>query len=340
VNLASRKVDHLRVCLEQNVRPRQVRTGLERYRFVHQALPELDLDDVDLETCFLGKRLRAPLIVSSMTGGAESAKAINRRLAQAAATLGIAMGIGSQRAALEDPAWSDTYSVRDVAPDIPLYANLGAVQLNASYTIAHCRRAVDMIAADALILHLNPLQEALQPGGDTCFRGLLDKIGEVCQALTVPVIVKEVGYGLSGDVACKLAQVGVAALDVSGAGGTSWSEVERHRIADPAYADVAAQFAGWGIPTAESLCMVRECAPELPLIASGGIESGIDATKCIALGADLVGVAWPLLRPALSSVHDVVETLSVIIQTMQVAMFCIGTASITELEGTPCLQEI
>jgi isopentenyl-diphosphate delta-isomerase len=337
--LASRKADHLRICLEEDVRPPNRRTGLERYRFVHQALPEIDLAKVDLHVEVFGRRLQSPLLVASMTGGTDEARAINRRLAQAAAALGLGMGVGSQRTALEDPRWSDTYRVRDVAPDILLFANLGAVQLNMSYTVDHCQRAVDMIEADALVLHLNPLQEALQPGGDTRFRGLLDKIRAVCRALPVPVIVKEVGYGLSASVARQLAEVGVSALDVAGAGGTSWSEVERHRALESARDRVAAQFADWGIPTAESLRLVREVVPHLPLIASGGLETGIEVAKCIALGADLASVAWPLLRPALLSTQAVTEVLETISQTLRVAMFCTGTPSIAALKNTPHLQE-
>jgi isopentenyl-diphosphate delta-isomerase len=249
------------------------------------------------------------------------------------------MGIGSQRTALEEPRWVDTYRVRDVAPDILLFANLGAIQLNMTYTLDHCQRAVDMIEADALVLHLNPLQEALQPGGDTCFRGLLDKIRAVCRALPVPVIVKEVGYGLSASVARQLAEVGVSALDVAGAGGTSWSEVERHRSLEPAHDRVAAQFVDWGIPTAESLRLVRESVPHLPLIASGGLETGIEVAKCIALGADLASVAWPLLRPALLSTQAVIEVLETISQTLRVAMFCVGALNIAELKNTPYLEE-
>jgi isopentenyl-diphosphate delta-isomerase len=338
--LASRKADHLRICLEESVRPRSLTTGLERYRFVHQALPGVDLDEIDLAVALWGKRLRAPLLVASMTGGTEAARMINRRLAQAAATMGVAMGVGSQRAALEEPQWADTYRVRDSAPDVLLLANLGAVQLNTSYSIDHCQRAVDMIEADALILHLNPLQEALQSGGDTCFRGLLPKIRDVCRALPVPVIVKEVGYGLSAETARKLFDAGVSALDVAGAGGTSWSEVERHRAPDAYHNHVAAQFADWGIPTAESLRLVREALPNLPLIASGGIETGIDVAKCIALGADLVSIAWPLLRPALLSTAAVVELLEVIVQALRVAMFCIGAPDLAGLKSTPHLQEI
>jgi isopentenyl-diphosphate delta-isomerase len=338
--IASRKDDHLRITLEEDVRPQKLSTGLEQYRLVHQALPEIDLDQVDLRTTFLGQELRAPLLISSMTGGTASARAINRRLAQAAQELDVAMSVGSQRAAIEDQAWADTYRVRDVAPGVLLLANLGAIQLVKSYTVDHCRRAVDMIEASGLILHLNPLQEALQPGGDTHFGGLVRRIADVCRALPVPVVVKEVGYGLSKEAARKLIDAGVSALDIAGAGGTSWSEVERHRVRGGQGDRIAAQFDSWGIPTAASLRMVRSVAPGVPLIASGGIETGIDVAKCIALGADLVGLAWPLLRPAFVSADAVVDTLQAICQTLRVAMFCIGTQDIAALRKGECLQEI
>lgn len=337
--LSARKKDHLRICLQEDVRSDQITTGLERYRFVHQALPEIDLEQVDLHTRFLNRDLRAPLLILAMTGGVPLGRTINGHLASAAQMLGVAMGVGSQRAALEDASLAGTYRVRDVAPDILLLANLGAVQLNRSYTVDHCRKAVELIGADALVLHLNPLQEALQPEGDTFFAGLYHKIEAVCRALPVPVVVKEIGYGLSAEVVRRLLSAGVSALDVAGAGGTSWSEVERHRIGDPVQKRVAAQFADWGIPTAESIRLVRSVSPDIPLIASGGIETGVDAAKCIALGADLVGTAWPLLRPALTSAQAVVDTIEAIVRALRIAMFCIGAQDIQALRHTPHLQE-
>ena len=338
--LTTRKEEHLRICLEKDVRPQNLTTGLERFRFVHQALPEVDLDQIALHTTFLGKDLQAPLLMASMTGGTRQARLVNRHLAQAAQALGIGMCVGSQRAALQDAYWADTYRVRDVAPDIFLSANLGAVQLNLAFTVDHCRKAVDMIEADALILHLNPLQEALQPEGDTRFGKLLSRIGAVCRALPVPVIVKEVGCGLSRDVARRLIEAGVDVLDVAGAGGTSWSEVERYRARSDAGDRVASQFRDWGIPTADSIRMVRGTTQDTPLIASGGLETGVDVAKCIALGADLASLAWPLLRPALLSEQAVVETLHAIMSGLRIAMFCIGAADIAALKATTCLQEV
>jgi len=338
--LSSRKADHLRICLQEDVRPLSPGTGLDRYRFVHQALPELDMSQIDLRTRFLGKTLSAPVLVSAMTGGADAGQTINRHLAEAVAAMGLGMCVGSQRVALEEPSWASSFAVRDVAPDILLLANLGAAQLAAGYTVEHCQKAVDMIQADGLVLHLNPLQEALQPHGDSRFAGLLRRIEHVCRALPVPVVVKEVGYGLSEQVARQLAKAGVSALDTAGAGGTSWSQVERYRMGDPVSVRVAGEFTDWGIPTADSIRMVRRGAPSLPLIASGGLVSGIDAAKCIALGADVAGLAWPLLRPALLSSQAVVDELQVIVQTLRVAMFCIGTPNIGALQETDCLQEV
>ena len=333
-----RKADHIRINLEEDVQFPRLTTGLERYRFIHQALPELNLDEIDLTTTLLGKRLRAPLLISSMTGGTEMARTINRNLAQAAQAAGIAMGLGSQRAAIENPALASTYQVRDLAPDILLFANLGAVQLNYGYGVDQCRRAVEMVEADALILHLNALQEAVQPGGDGNWKGLLRRIEAVCRALPVPVVVKEVGWGLSERVARQLAEAGVAALDVAGAGGTSWSEVEARRAPTELHRRVASAFADWGLPTAETLLMARRGAPNLPIIASGGLRDGIDVAKCIALGAAAAGMAGPFLKAAAVSTEAVSEAITEITRVLRIAMFCAGAGSIPELQATPLLK--
>ncbi len=332
-----RKADHIRINLEEDVSS-WLSTGLERLHFVHQALPELDLDAIDLGVTLLGKRLRAPLLISSMTGGTEEARHINRRLAEAAQAAGIAMGLGSARAALEDPSLASTYQVRDLAPEILLLANLGAVQLNYGYTVDHCRRAVEMVEADGLVLHLNPLQEALQPEGDRNWANLLTKIEQVCRALPVPVVAKEVGWGISERAARQLAEAGVAAIDVAGAGGTSWSQVEMHRARDPLLARVATHFRDWGIPTAESIQMVRRGAPEMPIIASGGLRTGVDVAKAIALGATAAGMAGPFLRAAVHSTEAVLEFIEEVTLTLRVAMFGVGAADIASLQATP-LQE-
>ncbi len=334
---AQRKTEHLQICLREEVRS-AVRTGLERYRLEHQALPEMALADIDTGAEFLGRRLRAPLLVSSMTGGTPEAHAINLRLATAAQTLGLAMGLGSQRAGIENPALMDTFRVRSVAPDIALCANLGAVQLVAkgqlAYGVDECRRAVESVGADALILHLNPLQEALQAGGNTDFSGVLAAITRLCGALNVPVIVKEVGWGLSAAVAHQLVQAGVAALDVAGAGGTSWSEVERRRaVAGTDADDLAAPFVSWGIPTAEALCAVRAACPTLPLVASGGIRNGVEVALSVGLGADLVGMAGALLQPAVEGAESLTRSLQVVVEQLRIAMFCSGARTLSDLRG-------
>jgi isopentenyl-diphosphate delta-isomerase len=331
---AARKADHLRINLEEDVRS-GLTTGLERYHFVHQALPELNLADIDTQVTWFGKRLRAPLLISSMTGGTATAAALNQTLAAAAQAAGIAMGLGSQRAAVENASLAATFQVRAVAPDILLFANLGAVQLNYGYGLDQCQRAVEMIQADALILHLNALQEAVQPEGDANFAGLLKKIEAMCRALPVPVIAKEVGWGISADVAARLASAGVAAIDVAGAGGTSWSQVEMHRAQTETQKRVAAAFIDWGIPTAEAIQNVRQAAPNLPVIASGGLRDGIDVAKCVALGAGLGGLASPFLKAAAVSVEAVTETIAELSRELRIAMFAAGAGSIAQLQATP-----
>ncbi len=332
--LSTRKADHIRINLEEDVRSR-LTTGLERYRFEHQALPELNLEDVNTRVEVFGRRLEAPILISSMTGGTDQAARVNRHLAEAAQAVGVAMGVGSQRVALEHPEYAASFQVRRWAPDILLFANLGAVQLNYGYTVDHCRRAVDMIEADALILHLNPLQEALQPEGETRFAGLLRKIEQVCRALEVPVVVKEVGWGISARVARMLAEAGVAAIDVAGAGGTSWSQVEMHRAPDEWHAQLAAVFVDWGIPTVESLLQVRQAVPHLPVFASGGLRTGVDLAKVLALGATLGGFAGPLLRAAATSAEAAYDALRLLHAQLRVTMFAVGARDIPALRQAP-----
>jgi len=339
--IAARKADHLQINLEKDVQS-GLTTGLERYRFVHQALPELDLATVDTSVTLFGKTLRTPFLISSMTGGTRQARTFNRRLAAAAQQAGLAMGLGSQRAALEHPELAATFQVRDVAPDILLFANLGAIQLNYGCGVDDCRRAVGMIGADALILHLNPLQEAVQPDGDTNFAGLLKKIEAVCRALQaegVPVIGKEVGWGLSEQAARQLMEAGVAALDVAGAGGTSWTQVEMYRARTQTQRRIAAAFVKWGISTSESVKNARRAAAHLPVIASGGLQNGIDAAKCLALGASLCGLAGPMLRAVAISRAELDETIYQLERELRITMFAAGCGSIAALQAAP-LQEL
>jgi isopentenyl-diphosphate delta-isomerase len=335
-----RKREHLRICLEKNPQFSSPSTGFERYHFVHQALPEIDLADVDTSCALLGKRLKAPVVISCMTGGTEEAERVNLSLAEAAQRLGLAMGVGSLRAALEDSSLASTYEVRKVAPDILLMANLGAVQLNNGYGPEDCQRAVEMIEADALVLHLNPLQECLQEGGDTNFSSLCKRIEEVCSRLPVPVVAKEVGWGISTQVARQLESAGVAAIDVAGAGGTSWSAVERERAIEGRFHRLAEAFAEWGIPTAESIAMVRAAARTVEVIGSGGVRTGIDVAKAIGLGVHAAGIATPLLAPATVGAAAVVSALQEIVDELRTAMFCLGIANLDTLRDTPLLQRV
>ncbi|RCK76234.1 MAG: Isopentenyl-diphosphate delta-isomerase, FMN-dependent [Anaerolineae bacterium] len=337
-HISQRKSDHIRINLREDVQS-ALTTGLENYRFDHQALPECNLEDVDTRTVFLNKQLAAPILISSMTGGSVEAAQINLTLAEAAEQTQIAMGLGSQRAAIEHPEFVYTFQVRQVAPSILLFANLGAIQLNYRYGVDECKKAVDMIEADALILHLNPLQEALQPEGDTRFENLIDKIALVCQSLPVPVIVKEVGWGISQRVAKLLIEAGVSVIDVAGAGGTSWSQVEMYRAQSESAARIAANFIDWGIPTAECIKNVRAIHPTIPIIASGGLRNGIDIAKCLALGANLGGMASPFLKAAARSVNETIETIHEIQREIQITMFAAGAKTIAELQNTP-LKEI
>jgi len=252
----------------------------------------------------------------------------------------LAMGVGSQRVAIENPQLTSTFSVRAIAPDILLFANLGAVQLNYSYGIDECRRVVDCLEADALILHLNPLQECVQTTGDTNFRGLLSKISTLCRVLSVPVIVKEVGNGISASVAAKLLEAGVSAIDVAGAGGTSWAKVESERARDPKQRRLGETFSNWGLPTAECIVAVRAIAPEIPLIASGGLRNGLEVATAIALGADLAGLAFPFLQAAAESetaLHDLVTALLAEITTV---LFCTGSPTLMDLRQPAVLYQL
>ncbi len=345
MSIDQRKADHIRINLEEDVRFPTLTTGLEAFRFVHQALPELDLAEVDSTVTIFGKRLAAPLLVSSMTGGTVEAERINRNLAAAAEAHRVAIGVGSQRAGIEARVAATTFHVREVAPTVLLFANLGAVQLNYGYTVDQCRRAIEMIDADALILHLNPLQEVVQAGGDANWRGLLGKIADVCRMLEKPVIVKEVGWGISEATARRLIEAGVRAIDVAGAGGTSWSQVEMHRAPTERLRRLAAAFGDWGIPTAESLQIVERLrksvpGPDLALFASGGIRSGQDVAKCVALGADLVGLASPFLKRAVESAEAVAEEMAFLTAELHITMFCSGAGNLGALRSPDRLKAI
>jgi isopentenyl-diphosphate Delta-isomerase len=346
--IEQRKQDHIDINLKQNVQFPTLGTGLADYRFPHTALPELDLDEVDTSITLFGKRLSAPLLISSMTGGTTQAGQLNLILAEAAQQEGIAMGLGSQRAAIKRPDSAVSFKVRAVAPDILLFANVGAVQLNYGFGVDEYRRAVDMAEADALFLHFNALQEAVQPEGDGNFKNLLPKITELCQKIGVPVIAKEVGWGFNAQDARRLAEAGVAAIDVAGAGGTSWSQVEYYRAPTAYHAGIARAFADWGISTADSLVQTRQGIiaagrPNLPIIASGGLRDGLDVAKCIALGASLAGLAGPFLKTAAAAdaaagkaaTTDLIRQLR---RQVQIAMFMVGAPNIAAMQQVPLVK--
>jgi isopentenyl-diphosphate delta-isomerase len=336
--IENRKSEHLRVCIEEDVEFQQLTSGLEKYRFTHCCLPELDRSDIELGTTFLGKSLKAPILISSMTGGTELAHLVNTRLATVAQRYGLAMGVGSQRIALEQPELAPTFAVRSLAPDILLLANLGAVQLNYGCGLEDCLKLVELLEADALILHLNPLQEWVQSGGDSNFKGLLAKIQQICAQLPVPVIAKEVGNGISSMMAQRLIEAGVAAIDVAGAGGTSWAKVESQRAKDPKQRHLGQVFADWGLPTAECITAIRTLNSTIPLIASGGLKNGLDLAKSIALGADLGGLARPFLVAAIESEAAVDELVKFLIAELEIVLFCTGNPNLSALKHSGALK--
>lgn len=330
---ADRKNEHLDVVLGGRARP-QVSNGFDRIAFEHVALPELDMDEIDLSTQFLGKRISAPLLVSSMTGGPARAAIINQNLAIACEELGLPLAVGSQRVAIEDKEQAGLGAdLRRYAPTIPLLGNFGAAQLNLGFGAEEARRAVDMIGADALIIHLNPLQEAVQPEGNRNWKGLLGQIETLATRLGVPLVIKEVGAGISGSLARHLIDAGVSVIDVAGAGGTSWASVEAERARTPEQRAIAEAFAGWGLPTASAIQAVRAVCPDVVIIGSGGIRNGVDAAKAIRLGADLVGQAAGVLAAAMISPEAVVSHFSVVAAQLRVACFCTGSANLKVLRN-------
>jgi isopentenyl-diphosphate delta-isomerase len=336
-DLTRRKDQHLDVVLS-GAGAGSGSTGFEAVRFAHVALPELDFDAVDLTTTFLGRRLNAPILISSMTGGPSRAEAINARLAEAAQELRIAVAVGSQRVAIEsDGVAGLDLAVRRRAPDVPLLANIGAAQLNLGWGVDQARRAVEMIGADALIVHLNPLQEAVQPEGDRNWAGLERRLGDLVRTLGAPVIVKETGAGIGGLVARRLFDLGVAAVDVAGAGGTNWALVEGGRLEDEPTRRLAAAFADWGVPTALAIRQAREAAPEGLIIGSGGVRDGVDAAKAIRLGADLVAQAAGVLQAALISTEAVVGHFELVLRQLRTACFCTASADLAALRKAPLL---
>jgi isopentenyl-diphosphate delta-isomerase len=329
VTTSSRKLDHIRICLDRSVesswRP------FDDLILVHRALPEIDEAEIDTSCSFLGCRLAAPIMISAMTGGHPDTKEVNLNLAKAAQEMGLALGVGSQRAALEDPEQEETFStVRDAAPDVPIVGNIGAVQLSRSGPEL-IERLVEMIEADAIAVHLNFLQEAIQPEGEKDGRGVLETLRYAAEGPT-PLIVKETGAGISGEVASVLVEAGLSIIDVSGLGGTSWSMVEAYRAeehGDPQSLHMGRLFRDWGIPTPVSIV---ECASAgAVVISSGGVRSGMDVAKSLAMGASLAGMALPMLAPATRSPEEVVKALEVYVRALRISMFLTGCKNLSEL---------
>lgn len=338
-SIEQRKSEHIEITLHKEVTGESITTGLESFTFIHNALPEIAFDEISIKTEFLGFECKTPFLVSSMTGGTALAETINRNLATAAEASGWALALGSTRALLDSDGHASSFLMRKYAPSVPIIANLGAVQLNYGYGVKECRKIIELTEADMLVLHLNSIQEVIQENGDTNFNGLLKKIEYLCNTLQVPVGVKEVGWGIDDQTAQKLYDVGVAFIDVAGAGGTSWSQVEKFRAKDPIRRIAAEAFSEWGIPTTTSIQLVREKIGNHPLIASGGMQNGMDGAKTIALGADLVGFGRSILKEATQCTEDVLEVMKIREMELQMTMFGIGAQTIQELKDTSRLKE-
>lgn len=333
-SIEQRKSDHIQISLNEQVTGDSISTGLESYRFLHNALPEIAFDEISIETSFLDFDCKAPFLFSSMTGGTKFAEKINKNLAIAAEERGWTLALGSTRALLDTDSHAASFLMRKHAPTVPIIANIGAVQFNYGYGIEECQKIIEITNADMLVLHLNSIQEVIQENGDTNFKGLVKKITQLCSALNVPVGVKEVGWGIDYHTAKVLIEAGVSFIDVAGAGGTSWSQVEKFRAQDPVLRAAAEAFSDWGIPTAESIRLVRETNETTPLIASGGMQNGLDGAKAIALGADLVGFGRSILKEATQSVEDVIEVMKIREMELRIAMFGIGAQTIDDLKNT------
>ncbi|MFZ4163901.1 type 2 isopentenyl-diphosphate Delta-isomerase [Brevundimonas sp. NPDC058933] len=336
--ILGRKDQHLDVVLSGGGR-HALASGFDDWRFVHEALPDLDHAKIDLGADFLGRRLQAPLLISAMTGGPARAEAINARLAEAAQHLGIALAVGSQRAAIEGEATGGLdRSLRDRAPDTPILANIGAAQLTRGFGVEQARRSLDMIGADALVVHLNPLQEACQPEGDRDWWGVGAALQALIRDLDAPVLVKETGAGISAVTAQRLIAMGAAGIDMAGAGGANWGLIEGERAVDQADKVHAAAFAAWGIPTARAIAEARNALPEALIIGSGGVRDGVDVAKAVRLGADLVGMASGVIQAATISTEAVVDHFQTVIRQLRTVCFCTNAAGLPALKRVPLLS--
>ncbi|MFQ5969425.1 MAG: type 2 isopentenyl-diphosphate Delta-isomerase [Nitrososphaerales archaeon] len=335
--IKQRKLEGLKIPLSKEVEAKTTSTYLEYVQLIHNALPELDFDDIDTSTTFLNHKFSAPLIIDSMTGGTPEASKINQRLAETAEELGLGMGLGSQRAGLKSKELAETYSIaREHGPNAFLIANIGGAQLAKGLSMDEAKQIIDMINANALVVHLNPLQELVQPEGEPKFKGVFDKIVELVKSLKVPVIVKEVGAGISKEVATKLELAGVSAVNVAGSGGTSWAGVEKLRAESTGSelkVHLGEMFWDWGIPTAASLIEVRKVV-KLPLVASGGLRNGLDVAKCLNIGADMCAMALPFLKQAAVSKEAVMEFANVLLNELKSTMYLVGAGDVKTLKDS------
>lgn len=335
--IKQRKREGIVIPLTRNVQAKESSTYLEYVKLIHNALPEIDFDAVDTSQKFLGHNFKAPIIIDSMTGGTPEATKINSRLALAAQKFGLGMGLGSQRAGLLSSELAETYSIaRSNAPNAFLVANIGGAQLSKGLKIKDIKNMIQMIEANALVVHLNPLQELIQPEGEPKYKGVLSKIKEICSNFDIPIIVKEVGAGISMDVAKRLQSAGVSAINIAGSGGTSWAGVEKLRAEtahDSNKINLGELFWDWGIPTAVSLIEVRKSV-KIPVIASGGIRNGLEIAKCVTLGANMCGMAFPFLRHASKSLESLYEFTSRTLIELRSAMFLVGSKNINQLGKT------
>lgn len=335
--IVERKKDHLKIALSDVAQTGD--SGFSNFRFIHNALPEINFDEIDLSTTFLNKKVNFPFFISCMTGGMNEGLKINRVLARAAQKYGIAMGVGSQRIAVEHKEFEKHFMAREVAPDIPLIANVGLVQLNYGFGVKQFQRCIDMIGADALAVHINPIQEVVQPEGDRNFSGLLPKLSKLVGKLTVPIIAKEVGFGISYDVANKLYKSGIRIIDTAGWGGTSWAVVEGERR--EGYRELGRLFGDWGISSSESIVQVAKLATkkkDLVVLGSGGIRNGVEVAKALSLGADLVGIAMPFAKAAMQSQEEVEKLIVSLSLEIKVAMFGVGAKNIKELKKVKLIK--
>lgn len=333
--IKQRKLEGINVPLNKEVQAKTTSTYLEYVKLIHNALPELNFDEIDTSTTFLDHKFGAPLIIDSMTGGTPEATKINERLAETAEELGLGMGLGSQRAGLKSKELADTYSIaREHAPNAFLIANIGGAQLAQGLTVDEAKQIIDMINADALVVHLNPLQELIQPEGEPQFKGVYQKIADLVKSLDVPVIVKEVGAGISKEVALKLQLIGVKAINVAGSGGTSWAGVEKLRaesMGSELKVHLGELFWDWGIPTAASLIEVRK-AVQLPLVASGGLRNGLEVGKCLVIGANMSAMALPFLKQAAISKEAVMQFANVLLNELKSTMYLVGAKDVKTLK--------